>query len=55
MMAARELDEALLEDARTALDALQRLIGRLEASTDRLASEVDRRSEEECDERRSGR
>lgn len=37
--------EAILEDSKLALDALHRLIGRLEAFTERLVGELDRREE----------
>lgn len=43
--------EAVVADAQAALEALQKLIGRLEAFTDRLVAELARREEGDTDAR----
>jgi hypothetical protein len=54
MVRDQEEAEAVLAESRSAMDALSRLIGRLEAFTERLNEALDRRGEEDADERQRG-
>lgn len=55
MVRDRDEAEAVLAESRSAMESLSRLIGRLEAFTERLNDALDRRKEEaETDDRQRG-